>query len=119
MQGGGLPRNSAARRLQDRQSGSGPAHSISAGWEFTDQRFPQLDPQGGSELIDQPDLQSVRRRRAAGGEALDNYAKHSPASEVERYRRVFGTAGMTNARWLRETVGCRVNSGCERSRATL
>jgi len=28
----------------------------------------------------------------------DNYAKAlGPASEIERYRRVFGTAGMTNA----------------------
>ena len=61
--------------------------------------FRGCDPKGSHEfdpisLICK--VSGVEGRRAV--KLSDNYAKAlGPASEVERYRRVFGTAGMANA----------------------
>jgi nicotinate phosphoribosyltransferase len=72
---------------------------FSAGWgTLLTNDFRGCDPRGGSEfdpisLICK--VSDVEGRRAV--KLSDNYAKAlGPTSEIERYRRVFGTAGMTN-----------------------
>src|ERR1700680_1382216 len=87
--------------FQDRQKWiPGRRIRFSAGWgTLLTNDFRGCDPKGGSEfdpisLICK--VSDVEGRPA--GKLSDNYAKAlGPASEVERYRHVFGTAGMTNA----------------------
>ncbi len=61
--------------------------------------FRGCDPKGGSEF--DPISLICKVSDVEGRPAVklsDNYAKAlGPGSEVERYRHVFGTAGMTNA----------------------
>ncbi len=73
---------------------------FSAGWgTLLTNDFRGCDPRGGSEF--DPISLICKVSDVEGRPAVklsDNYAKAlGPASEIERYRRVFGTAGMTNA----------------------
>jgi nicotinate phosphoribosyltransferase len=72
---------------------------FSAGWgTLLTNDFRGCDPRGGSEF--DPISLICKVSDVEGRPAVklsDNYAKAlGPASEIERYRRVFGTAGMTN-----------------------
>jgi nicotinate phosphoribosyltransferase len=72
---------------------------FSAGWgTLLTNDFRGCDPRGGAEF--DPISLICKVADAEGRPAVklsDNYAKAlGPAPEVERYRRVFGTAGMTN-----------------------
>jgi nicotinate phosphoribosyltransferase len=90
----------SADDFQDRQKWlPGRRIRFSAGWgTLLTNDFRGCDPKGGSEfdpigLICK--VSDVEGRPAV--KLSDNYAKAlGPVSEVERYRRVFGTAGMTN-----------------------
>ena len=90
----------SAADFQDRQKWiPGRRIRFSAGWgTLLTNDFRGCDPKGGSEfdpigLICK--VSDVEGRPAV--KLSDNYAKAlGPVSEVERYRRVFGTAGMTN-----------------------
>ena len=73
---------------------------FSAGWgTLLTNDFRGCDPRGGNEF--DPISLICKVSDVEGRPAVklsDNYAKAlGPAREVERYRRVFGTAGMTNA----------------------
>ncbi|MGB8583948.1 MAG: nicotinate phosphoribosyltransferase [Candidatus Sulfotelmatobacter sp.] len=73
---------------------------FSAGWgTLLTNDFRGCDPRGGSEF--DPISLICKVSDVEGRPAVklsDNYAKAlGPASEIERYRRVFGTAGMTDA----------------------
>jgi len=73
---------------------------FSAGWgTLLTNDFRGCDPRGGSEF--DPISLICKVSDVEGRPAVklsDNYAKAlGPASEIERYRRVFGTAGVTNA----------------------
>jgi nicotinate phosphoribosyltransferase len=73
---------------------------LSAGWgTFLTNDFRNCNPQGGDEFNPVSlvcKLTEVEGRPAA--KLSDNYLKAlGPADEVERYRRVFGTAGVAEA----------------------
>jgi nicotinate phosphoribosyltransferase len=90
----------AAADFQDRSKWiPGRRIRFSAGWgTLLTNDFRGCDPRGGSEL--DPISLICKVSDVEGRPAVklsDNYAKAlGPASEVERYRRVFGTEGMTN-----------------------
>ncbi len=87
--------------FQDRQKWiPGRRIRFSAGWgTLLTNDFRGCDPKGGSEF--DPISLICKVSDVEGRPAVklsDNYAKAlGPASEVERYRHVFGTVGMTNA----------------------
>jgi nicotinate phosphoribosyltransferase len=91
----------SATDFQDRQKWiPGPRIRFSAGWgTLLTNDFRGCDPKGSSEF--DPISLICKVSGVEGRPAVklsDNYAKAlGPTSEVERYRRVFGTAGMTNA----------------------
>ena len=101
-QGGATPQDfRSAADFQDRQKWI-PNRRIrfSAGWgTLLTNDFRGCDPTGSGEL--DPISLICKVSDVEGRPAVklsDNYAKAlGPASEIERYRRVFGTAGMTNA----------------------
>src|ERR1700730_18480861 len=102
MQGGATPQEfRKAADFQDRQKWiPGRRIRFSAGWgTLLTNDFRGCDPEGNSEF--DPISLICKVSDVEGRPAVklsDNYAKAlGPASEVERYRRVFGTAGMTNA----------------------
>ncbi|MGA9511157.1 MAG: nicotinate phosphoribosyltransferase [Candidatus Sulfotelmatobacter sp.] len=90
----------AAADFEDRGKWSpGRRIRFSAGWgTLLTNDFRGCDPRGGSEF--DPISLICKVSDVEGRPAVklsDNYAKAlGPAAEVERYRRVFGTAGMTN-----------------------
>ena len=90
----------SADDFQDRQKWiPGRRIRFSAGWgTLLTNDFRGCDPKGGNEF--DPIGLICKVSEVEGRPAVklsDNYAKAlGPASEVERYRRVFGTAGMTN-----------------------
>ena len=90
-----------AADFQDRQKWiPGRRIRFSAGWgTLLTNDFRGCDPKGSSEF--DPISLICKVSGVEGRPAVklsDNYAKAlGPTSEVERYRRVFGTAGMTNA----------------------
>ena len=90
----------SAADFQDRQKWiPGRRIRFSAGWgTLLTNDFRGCDPRGGSEF--DPIGLICKVSEVEGRPAVklsDNYAKAlGPVSEVERYRRVFGTAGMTN-----------------------
>jgi nicotinate phosphoribosyltransferase len=102
MQGGMTAQQfHSAADFQDRRKWI-PARRIrfSAGWgTLLTNDFRGCDPDGSSEF--DPISLICKVSDVAGRPAVklsDNYAKAlGPVSEVERYRRVFGTAGMANA----------------------
>jgi len=91
----------SAADFQDRQKWiPGRRIRFSAGWgTLLTNDFRGCDPKGSSEF--DPISLICKVSDVEGRPAVklsDNYAKAlGPTSEVERYRRVFGTAGMTNA----------------------
>jgi nicotinate phosphoribosyltransferase len=91
----------SAADFQDRQKWiPGRRIRFSAGWgTLLTNDFRGCDPKGSSEF--DPISLICKVSGVEGRPAVklsDNYAKAlGPTSEVERYRRVFGTAGMTNA----------------------
>ncbi len=91
----------SAADFQDRQKWiPGQRIRFSAGWgTLLTNDFRGCDPKGSSEF--DPISLICKVSDVEGRPAVklsDNYAKAlGPTSEVERYRRVFGTAGMTNA----------------------
>ena len=91
----------SAADFQDRQKWiPGRRIRFSAGWgTLLTNDFRGCDPEGNSEF--DPISLICKVSDVEGRPAVklsDNYAKAlGPASEVERYRRVFGTAGMINA----------------------
>jgi nicotinate phosphoribosyltransferase len=91
----------SAADFQDRQKWiPGQRIRFSAGWgTLLTNDFRGCDPKGSSEF--DPISLICKVSGVEGRPAVklsDNYAKAlGPTSEVERYRRVFGTAGMTNA----------------------
>jgi nicotinate phosphoribosyltransferase len=105
---GGTPQGDAtalefrsAADFQDRQKWiPGRRIRFSAGWgTLLTNDFRGCDPRGSSEF--DPISLICKVSDVEGRPAVklsDNYAKAlGPPAEVERYRRVFGTAGMTNA----------------------
>jgi nicotinate phosphoribosyltransferase len=102
LQGGATPQDfRSAADFQNRQKWI-PSRRIrfSAGWgTLLTNDFRGCDPNGSSEF--DPISLICKVSDVEGRPAVklsDNYAKAlGPASEIERYRRVFGTAGMTNA----------------------
>jgi nicotinate phosphoribosyltransferase len=102
LQGGATPQDFlSAADFQDRQKWI-PSRRIrfSAGWgTLLTNDFRGCDPNGSSEF--DPISLICKVSDVEGRPAVklsDNYAKAlGPASEIERYRRVFGTAGMMNA----------------------
>ena len=102
LQGGATPQDfRSAADFQSRQKWI-PSRRIrfSAGWgTLLTNDFRGCDPNGSSEF--DPISLICKVSDVEGRPAVklsDNYAKAlGPASEIERYRRVFGTAGMTNA----------------------
>ena len=102
LQDGATPQDfRSAADFQDRQKWI-PTRRIrfSAGWgTLLTNDFRGCDPNGSSEF--DPISLICKVSDVEGRPAVklsDNYAKAlGPASEIERYRRVFGTAGMTNA----------------------
>jgi nicotinate phosphoribosyltransferase len=102
LQGGATPQDFlSAADFQDRQKWI-PSRRIrfSAGWgTLLTNDFRGCDPNGSGEF--DPISLICKVSDVEGRPAVklsDNYAKAlGPASEIERYRRVFGTAGMTNA----------------------
>jgi nicotinate phosphoribosyltransferase len=102
MQGDATAREfRSAVDFQDRQKWiPGRRIRFSAGWgTLLTNDFRGCNPEGNSEF--DPISLICKVSEVEGRPAVklsDNYAKAlGPASEVERYRRVFGTAGMTNA----------------------
>ena len=91
----------SAADFQDRQKWiPGRRIRFSAGWgTLLTNDFRGCDPKGSSDF--DPISLICKVSGVEGRPAVklsDNYAKAlGPTSEVERYRRVFGTAGMTNA----------------------
>ena len=91
----------SAADFQDRQKWiPGRRIRFSAGWgTLLTNDFRGCDPKGSSDF--DPISLICKVSDVEGRPAVklsDNYAKAlGPTSEVERYRRVFGTAGMTNA----------------------
>jgi nicotinate phosphoribosyltransferase len=91
----------SAADFQDRQKWiPGRRIRFSAGWgTLLTNDFRGCDPEGGSKF--DPISLICKVSEVEGRPAVklsDNYAKAlGPASEVERYRRVFGTAGITNS----------------------
>jgi len=72
---------------------------FSAGWGTSaDQRFSRLPPQREEWAPSrQPDLQMTEADGRPAVKLSDNYAKATGLrSEIARYRRVFGTAGVAN-----------------------
>src|SRR6267378_5536169 len=102
MQGGASAQDfRSAADFQDRQKWV-PNRRIrfSAGWgTLLTNDFRGCDPKGSSEF--DPISLICKVSEVEGRPAVklsDNYAKAlGPSSEIERYRRVFGTAGMANA----------------------
>ena len=102
LQDGATPQDfRSAADFQDRKKWI-PSRRIrfSAGWgTLLTNDFRGCDPNGSSEF--DPISLICKVSDVEGRPAVklsDNYAKAlGPASEIERYRRVFGTAGMTNA----------------------
>jgi nicotinate phosphoribosyltransferase len=102
LQGGATPQDFlSAADFQDRQKWI-PSRRIrfSAGWgTLLTNDFRGCDPNGSGEF--DPISLICKVSDVEGRPAVklsDNYAKAlGPASEIERYRRVFGTAGMMNA----------------------
>ena len=102
LQGGATAQEfRSAADFRDRQKWiPGRRIRFSAGWgTLLTNDFRGCDPKGSHEFDPISLLckvSGVEGRRAV--KLSDNYAKAlGPASEVERYRRVFGTAGMANA----------------------
>ena len=102
LQGGATAREfRSAADFQDRRKWiPGRRVRFSAGWgTLLTNDFRGCDPRGSSEF--DPISLICKVSEVEGRPAVklsDNYAKAlGPASEVERYRRVFGTAGMKNA----------------------
>src|SRR6266481_3729637 len=101
LQGGATPQEfRSAADFQNRQRWiPGRRIRFSAGWgTLLTNDFRGCDPKGSREF--DPITLICKVSDAEGRPAVklsDNYAKAlGPASEVERYRQVFGTAGMTN-----------------------